>query len=388
MPLYDKYDSLGLSSDKQPIVIDIGTAYTKVGFSAETSPRAILPTQVVDPETKQCRRLDASARPSDLYEFLVDFVHHLCFKHLLVSPKDRKFIVVESLLCPTSFRETLAKVLFRHFEVFSVMFAPSHLVSLCCLGLDTALVLDVGHKESVLIPVYQGYPVLHAWQAEPLAGHAVQSSLSSLLKAALGNGGDASLAVVEDLPREVVEDIKVRACFVTRLDRAQQMEEGRDPAPPPDASYREGSVPGFVIPGSVRERAYEVLFQQDNDEVAVPTMVLDAIVKCPIDMRRPLAENILVIGGTSMALGFKARLQSELKHLVQTSKYASKLAVRTFKFHTPPAKENYVAWLGGALFGGTDILNLRSLTKEVYLKKSEVPDWTSLEYNCRDEKTM
>ena len=48
-----------------------------------------------------------------------------------------------------------------------------------------------------------------------------------------------------------------------------------------------------------------------------------------------------------MAPGFKARLLDELKHLVQQPKYESRLAVKIFKFHKPPAKENYVAWLGG-----------------------------------------
>lgn len=48
-----------------------------------------------------------------------------------------------------------------------------------------------------------------------------------------------------------------------------------------------------------------------------------------------------------MAPGFKARLLDELRHLLQHPKYSSKLALKTFKFHKPPAKENYVAWLGG-----------------------------------------
>lgn len=36
---------------------------------------------------------------------------------MLVNPKERKVVVVESLLTPTLFRETLAKVLFTHYEV-------------------------------------------------------------------------------------------------------------------------------------------------------------------------------------------------------------------------------------------------------------------------------
>ena len=39
------------------------------------------------------------------------------YRHVLVNPKERKVVVVESLLTPTLFRETLAKVLFLHYEV-------------------------------------------------------------------------------------------------------------------------------------------------------------------------------------------------------------------------------------------------------------------------------
>ena len=67
----------------------------------------------------------------------------------------------------------------------------------------------------------------------------------------------------------------------------------------------------------------------------------------PVDARKQLAENIVVIGGTSMAPGFKARLADELKDLREKPRYKQRLFVDAFKFHSPPAKENYVAWLGG-----------------------------------------
>lgn len=59
-------------------------------------------------------------------------------------------------------------------QVSSILFVPSHLVSLCTLGVNTALILDVGHVEAVLIPVFEGVPVLHAWQAQPRAAQAVE----------------------------------------------------------------------------------------------------------------------------------------------------------------------------------------------------------------------
>lgn len=84
-----------------------------------------------------------------------------------------RIIILESLLTPTIFRDILAKVLFRHFEVGSLMLLPTHLVTISALGWDTALVLDVGYTEATLIPIFKGVPILKAWQSLPLASEAV-----------------------------------------------------------------------------------------------------------------------------------------------------------------------------------------------------------------------
>lgn len=39
------------------------------------------------------------------------------YRYALVAPKDKKVIIVESLLSPTIFKEILAKVLFITYEV-------------------------------------------------------------------------------------------------------------------------------------------------------------------------------------------------------------------------------------------------------------------------------
>ena len=61
-------------------------------------------------------------------------------------------------------------------------FLPSHLVSLLSLGINTGLVLDIGHAEATVIPVYEGVPVLHAWGALPLGATAVHTALRDLLQ--------------------------------------------------------------------------------------------------------------------------------------------------------------------------------------------------------------
>lgn len=140
------------------------------------------------------------ADDNGLYDNLVTFVQEVFFKYVLVSPKDRRVVIVESVFCPTSIREALARVLFRHFEVASVFFLPSHLVVLTTLATSTALVVDMGYHETVIVPVYSGVQVMHAFQAQPLGAAAVHDAIRRQL---------TERQVARDLLTEdVVEDIK------------------------------------------------------------------------------------------------------------------------------------------------------------------------------------
>ncbi|EKM58531.1 uncharacterized protein PHACADRAFT_117568 [Phanerochaete carnosa HHB-10118-sp] len=82
--------------------------------------------------------------------------------------------------------------------------------------------------------------------------------------------------------------------------------------PPP--SQQQGTGRGtLVIPGWIRERAAEVLFEGgDVDESSVAEVILDSLLKVPVDLRKSLASAILVAGGTPMLPGFIPRLQAEL----------------------------------------------------------------------------
>ena len=91
-----------------------------------------------------------------------------------MNPKDRRVVLVESILADTRLKNELVKVLFQHFEVLSILFAPSHLMPIFGLGLQNGLVLDVGYNSASVIPIYQGVPILRAWQALPLGGRVIR----------------------------------------------------------------------------------------------------------------------------------------------------------------------------------------------------------------------
>ncbi|XP_065213163.1 actin-related protein 10 [Planococcus citri] len=377
------HDPLSLVLDKQCVILDIGAKYTKFGFSGEPSPRCIIPTETISGDTGKTVKVFQYADIDELRTNLIDFIHVLFFKYALIHPKEKRVVVVESLLCPTVLKDTLASVLFDHFEVTSVIFVPSHVVSLYTLGVNTALVVDIGYQEATVIPVYEGIPVLKAWQALPLGSKLVQNTLRDRLFGKLKRIVGTTEEAIDDpscLNDEIIEDILVKGCFVTKLQRSTDSRNGVKPDTlPPEFTYRVDGDKIINVESSDREFCYDVLFEQDGDQLSLSTMILDAILLCSVDMRRPLAENILVIGGTAMAKGLKARLQEELLSLLKEERYSKRLFVNTFKFHDPPALPNYVAWLGGSICGATDMITMKSLTREAYNEmNNRVPDWSNL----------
>ena len=245
----------------------------------------------------------------------------------------------------------------------------------------------------------ENVPVLKAWQAQPLASKAVHQSLKEeiMTRGTARRGDQGNYEKVEelgvDLDEETIEDIKIRLCFVTDLTRGHQIQQIRNDASSVSglSSFLKKSVPSATYPlngditlridGQTRESACERLFEQDNDRMSVSTMVLDALLECPLDSRKELAANIVIVGGTSMIKGFKARLFQELKYLLTKEPYCSRLFVEEFKLHKAPGKANFSSWVGASIFGATDAIGTRSFSRENYFKDKSVPDWSNLRFN-------
>ena len=80
-----------------------------------------------------------------------------------------------------------------------------------------------------------------------------------------------------DITEKLVEDIKVRTCFVTTLERSAKLRTADAPKPPPAIKYP--GIKSINLPGEMREEAFEVLWDRDNDNLSIPTMILNAIIQ-------------------------------------------------------------------------------------------------------------
>ena len=148
---------------------------------------------------------------------------------------------------------------------------------------------------------------------------------------------------------------------------------------PVDVNFHLDGERTLNIPGALRESVGEVLFEICGEEYTVATLILEALLDCPIDARKALASNIIITGGTCMLLGFRHRLKCELLELVaREEKYKNKIFVKKFLFHPPLCKENYISWLGASIFGSNDAMILLATQREAFLESKVSPflDWS------------
>jgi actin-related protein 10 len=126
--------------------------------------------------------------------------------------------------------------------------------------------------------------------------------------------------------------------------------------------------------------ALDILFIDSVDSnQTIPNLLVDTLVNCSIDLKKPLAENVILMGGTCMLEGFKSRLVSEVNFLLGNENYSKKLMFKELRYHVPPCWDNYTAWLGGSIFGHLDILDIYSIQLSKYKHMEKLPDWFTVQ---------
>uniref|UniRef100_H3C9R0 Actin related protein 10 n=1 Tax=Tetraodon nigroviridis TaxID=99883 RepID=H3C9R0_TETNG len=348
MPLFDGLVSGG---EKTAIVIDLGAAYTKCGFAGETGPRFIIPSEIRKPGQQQAIKVvQYNINTEELYAILKEFIHLLYFRHLLVNPRDRRVVIIESILCPSHFRETLTKVFFKQFEVPSVLFAPSHLMAVMTLGINSALVMDCGYTETLVLPVYECTPILPAWEALPLGGKAIHKELDGLLVEQCTVDTDAA-------PGQSVPAV-IGSSYMSILTH--------------DASLIRMAVNytccmyGFVLNSTilgpeVQSRVVAALHTLPHQLLRVAHLTQLALLHLPGTIPEETVEDIKGVHLYSVLLRFLINI------LIS--------ALRVWK----PSFFPSLPYCTGAIFGALqDILGSRSVSRDYYNQTGRIPDWCCL----------
>lgn len=113
--------------------------------------------------------------------------------------------------------------------------------------------------------------------------------------------------------------------------------------------------------GPERFRAPEILFDPEIIGLEYPgvhQIVVDAINRTDLDLRKSLYGNIVLSGGSTLTKGFPDRLLAELQ----------KLAVKDMriKMFAPPERK-YSTWIGGSILAGLSTFRKVGCTPSLYI---------------------
>jgi len=137
----------------------------------------------------------------------MEHIYRYIFDQLKVNPKEHPILLTEPPLNPVQNRQKLAEMMFETFNVPSLFFQSTSVLSLYARGMTTGVVLDVGDGVSSASAIYEGYSIKNATQRSDLGGRDVTQHLMQLLRRA-GYGFHTTAEF------EIVRGIKERYCFV------------------------------------------------------------------------------------------------------------------------------------------------------------------------------
>jgi actin-related protein len=184
-----------------PIIVDIGSAYTKVGFSGDPKPRYVFPT-ITGTEKYKSIMVDVGARSvyvgedamrirgvlkvkypiqrgtiSDWNEYY-EILNHIFYTLLRIDTLSYyPIIYIEHPFVPPETKEYIARVLFETHQVKSLIMMQSPLLSSFSVGLTTGLVVESGDGVTWIVPIINGQMYHQAIQKLYLAGVDVNHNL-------------------------------------------------------------------------------------------------------------------------------------------------------------------------------------------------------------------
>ncbi len=359
----------------KPIVVDNGTGITKNGYAGEDQPRSVFPTLIGYPkytsimtdvehytreyyigeEALQLRGVLRLSYPVghgivEDWGAMEKIWHYTFYTDLRLDPGDHPILLTEPPLNPRPNREKMCEIMFETFNVPALYIAMQAVLSLYASGRTTGLVTDSGTGVTHVVPIYEGFALTHAISRLDLAGRDITEYLMRLLR-------QRGYALTTSAEKEIVRDIKEKLCYVA-LDPEKELRL---------AERVSGMEKSYMLPdgetltvGVERFLAPEVFFNPGavgKETSPMDEVIVEAVSKCDIDLRRDLYANIVLSGGSTMFPGLKERLTKEIAEMIPENVEVKIIA---------PPERMYSVWIGGSILSSLKTFQKMWVTRKEY----------------------
>lgn len=354
----------------QPVVIDNGSGVIKAGFAGDQIPKCRFPNYIgrpkhirvmagalegevfVGPRAEEHRGLLSIKYPME-HGIVTDWndmerVWNYIYSkdQLSTFAEEHPVLLTEAPLNPRRNREKAAEVFFETFNVPALFVSMQAVLSLYATGRTTGVVLDAGDGVTHSVPIYEGFAMPHSIMRVDVAGRDVTRYLRLLLRK---EGVNLSTSA----EMEIVKNIKERACYLSPNPlKEETLETERAQYTLPDGTQLEV--------GPARFRAPEVLFRPDligEECEGLHEVLMFAIQKSDMDLRKMLYQNIVLSGGSTLFRGFGDRLLGEIR----------RLAPKDMKIRiSAPQERLYSTWIGGSILASLDTFRKMWVSKREY----------------------
>jgi actin, other eukaryote len=303
--------------DKKTVCVDAGSFTTKIGFAGE-QPNT-LPSIYESKENQKKRPVDHSL-PVDL-NIYQDFLTQI-FETQNYKTEQHRMVFTEKFNISKKEREDLTQLMFENFQIPSYYVSKANISSMFSYGITTGVSIGIGHENTEITPIYEGYGLPDCFSEFPISGIHLSEMLEKELK----------------FDSLIIQDIKEKLCYSTGDYDKELKEYNSQHYSLPDGTVIDLGKELFTVP--------EILFQPDSNLKGIHEWIAESISKTDVEMHSEFFGNVTLNGGTTELTGFSQRLSKEIQSLT----------ISKVKVLDSVQRNSLAAWNGLSLFGSLETI--------------------------------